>query len=48
MSTQNEKLISIIKGLIKESLEEDPILLDSPRKRVLREVNEKKRGGGGK
>ena len=48
MSTQNEKLILTIKELIKESLKEDPILLDSPRKRALREVNNKKRGNRGK
>ena len=49
MSTENQKLISIIKELIKENLKED-ILLDSPNKRKLRAVNEKKsqRGKRGK
>jgi len=50
MSTPNEKLISTIKELIKESLKEDEILLDSPNKRRDRAINEKrnKRGKRGK
>ena len=50
MSTQNEKLVSTIKELIKESLKEDDILLDSPNKRRVRAINEKKnkRGRRGK
>ena len=50
MSTENDRLISTIKELIKESLKEDEILLDSPNKRKARAVNEKKnkRGKRGK
>ena len=50
MSTQNDRLVSTIKELIKESLKEDDILLDSPNKRRVRAINEKKnkRGKGGK
>tara|TARA_R110000824_G_scaffold191891_8_gene373711 strand:- start:1383 stop:1535 length:153 start_codon:yes stop_codon:yes gene_type:complete len=50
MSTENERLVSTIKELIKESLKEDEILLDSPNKRRQRAVVEKrdKRGKRGK
>ena len=50
MSTENERLISTIRELIKESLKEDSILLDSPNKRRVRAINEKKskRGKRGK
>jgi hypothetical protein len=49
MSTEKEKLISTIKELIAESTEKD-VLLDSPSKRRLRAINEKrnKRGKRGK
>ena len=50
MNTDNKKLISTVKELIRESLKEDPILLDSPNKRRIRAINEKKnkRGKRGK
>ena len=50
MSTEKDKLISTIKELIKENIVEDSILLDSPNKRRIRAINEKKnkRGKSGK
>ena len=48
MITSNEKLISTIKELIKERLQEDPILLDSPRKRRGPRLAEQKRRKRGK
>ena len=50
MTAQNENLISTIRELIKESLKESAILLDSPRQRKVRAINEKKnqRGKRGK
>ena len=50
MSAEKDRLISTIKELIKESLKEDQILLDSPNKRKQRAITEKKnrRGKRGK
>ena len=50
MITSKEKFIITIKELIKETLREDSILLDSPRQRRQRAINEKKnqRGKRGK
>jgi len=50
MNTENENFIKTIKELIKEHVGGDEILLDSPSKRKLRAINEKKnkRGKRGK
>ena len=46
MIIKKDELIKTIKEIIKETLEEDPILLDSPRKAIVREERNRRRKRG--